>query len=219
MKKHLQFNDITALSLGWRAARRKAERERRGEREKEQSSSSLLCIFIKENITSFPLLFSFLSPFAFLSHSFTFCSFLSFSPLCSLLPFSPPIASHHPLPIVSPDPSARPIHVFFFFIFFLPRRSRLSNNVSFFFFFFSRAPLPTPPPPQLPLRAVLREPRLSRRDQALKPAPGPDGGRGKEVLGPPQPPERGVRQRGALRAVGRAVRWGHGAGDGGRRGG
>lgn len=74
MKKHLQFNDITALSLGWRAARRKAAKERRGEREKEQSSSSLLCIFIKENITSFsPLLFSFLVLFAFfLSHSFPF---------------------------------------------------------------------------------------------------------------------------------------------------
>lgn len=88
MKKHLQFNDITALSLGWRAARRKAERERRVEREKEQSSSSLLCIFIKENITSFPLLFSFLFLFAFLSHSFTFFSFLPFSLFCSLLPFS-----------------------------------------------------------------------------------------------------------------------------------
>lgn len=88
MKKHLQFNDITALSLGWRAARRKAERERKVEREKEQSSSSLLCIFIKENITSFPLLFSFLFLFAFLSHSSTFFSFLSFCLLCSLLPFS-----------------------------------------------------------------------------------------------------------------------------------
>lgn len=147
MKKHLQFNDITALSLGWRAARRKAERERRGEREKEQSSSSLLCIFIKENITSFPLLFSFLSPFAFLSHSFTFCSFLSFSPLCSLLPFSPPVASHHPLPIVSPDPSARPIHVFFYLFFFYLEEAVYPTMYLSSFFFFSRAPLPTPPHP------------------------------------------------------------------------
>lgn len=116
MKKHLQFNDITALSLGWRAARRKAEKERRVEREKEQSSSSLLCIFIKENITSPPRppprsLFLF-RRLAFLSHSFTFffCSaflssvhfylllilplthFFFFSPLCVFIhlfwPFS-----------------------------------------------------------------------------------------------------------------------------------
>lgn len=133
MKKHLQFNDITALSLGWRAARRKAERERRVEREKEQSSSSLLCIFIKENITSFLLLFSFLFLFAFLSHSFTFflfSPFLSsvhfylFLPLPQTRFLSPP---PHP-PIVSPYSSIWPIQ-------FLPIRSCLSNNVSFFFFF------------------------------------------------------------------------------------
>lgn len=77
MKKHLQFNDITALSLGWRAARRKAEKERRAEREKEQSSSSLLCIFIKETITSSPScsLFLFSSFAFFLSHSFAFFPF------------------------------------------------------------------------------------------------------------------------------------------------
>lgn len=133
MKKHLQFNDITALSLGWRAARRKAERERRVEREKEQSSSSLLCIFIKENITSFPLLFSFLFLFAFLSHSSTFFSFLSFCLLCSLLPFSSTATDSFPFTtppsIVSPYSSIWPIQ-------FLPIRSCLSNNVSFFFFFF-----------------------------------------------------------------------------------
>lgn len=88
MKKHLQFNDITALSLGWRAARRKAEKERRAEREKEQSSSSLLCIFIKENITSSPLVLPFSSPLlAFLSHSFTFPPLSWLSVLCSLSPF------------------------------------------------------------------------------------------------------------------------------------
>lgn len=88
MRKHLQFNDITALSSGWRAARRRAERERRVEREKEQSSSSLLCIFIKENITSFPFLFS----FSFLSFGFFVSLIYIFflfclSVLCSLLPF------------------------------------------------------------------------------------------------------------------------------------
>lgn len=131
MKKHLQFNDITALSLGWRAARRKAERERKVEREKEQSSSSLLCIFIKENITSFPLLFSFLFLFAFLSHSSTFFSFLSFCLLCSLLPFSSTATDSFPFTtppsIVSPYSSIWPIQ-------FLPIRNCLSNNVSFFFF-------------------------------------------------------------------------------------
>lgn len=112
MKKHLQFNDITALSLGWRAARRKAEKERRAEREKEQSSSSLLCIFIKENITSFPSCSLFLfSSFGFFvsliyippppaslspvqSYLFLYCHGLIFflSPLCLLIhlfgPFS-----------------------------------------------------------------------------------------------------------------------------------
>ena len=83
MKKHLQFNDITALSLGWRAARRKAEKERRVEREKEQSSSSLLCIFIKENITSFPLLFSFFF-FVFWLFCLTHLHFFSFLPFCPL---------------------------------------------------------------------------------------------------------------------------------------
>lgn len=73
MKKHLQFNDITALSSGWRAARRKAEKERRAEREKEQSSSSLLCIFISRRILlPSPLVLSFFPRLlAFLSHSFT----------------------------------------------------------------------------------------------------------------------------------------------------
>jgi len=119
MKKHLQFNDITALSLGWRAARRKAERERRVEREKEQSSSSLLCIFIKENITSFPLLFSFLSLFAFLSHSFTFFSFLSFSLLRSLLPFSSTATDSSPFTTATPLPLCRLIHLFGPFSFYL----------------------------------------------------------------------------------------------------
>lgn len=130
MKKHLQFNDITALSLGWRAARRKAERERKVEREKEQSSSSLLCIFIKENITSFPLLFSFLFLFAFLSHSSTFFSFLSFCLLCSLLPFSSTATDSFPF-------TTPPFHCVALFIYLvhsvLPRNC-LSNNVSFFFF-------------------------------------------------------------------------------------
>ena len=89
MKKHLQFNDITALSLGWRAARRKAEKERRVEREKEQSSSSLLCIFIKENITSFPFLFSFsFASFGFfvsLIYIFFFSAFLSSVHFCLFL--------------------------------------------------------------------------------------------------------------------------------------
>lgn len=89
MKKHLQFNDITALGLGWRAARRKAEKERRVEREKEQSSSSLLCIFIKENITSFSLVLFF---FFVLWVSFFFClthlHFFSFLPLCPLSIFA-----------------------------------------------------------------------------------------------------------------------------------
>lgn len=89
MKKHLQFNDITALSLGWRAARRKAEKERRVEREKEQSSSSLLCIFIKENITSFPLSFSFsFSSFGFFVSLIYIFFLFCHSVLCSLLPFS-----------------------------------------------------------------------------------------------------------------------------------
>lgn len=85
MKKHLQFNDITALSLGWRAARRKAEKERRAEREKEQSSSSLLCIFIKENITSFPSCSLFL---------FSFFGFFCLTHLHSppLLPLCPPFS-------------------------------------------------------------------------------------------------------------------------------
>lgn len=90
MKKHLQFNDITALSLGWRAARRKAEKERRAEREKEQSSSSLLCIFIKENMTSLPSCSLFLFP-SFWLLCLTHLHFLSFSPpslLCSSSPFS-----------------------------------------------------------------------------------------------------------------------------------
>lgn len=85
MKKHLQFNDITALSLGWRAARRKAEKERRAEREKEQSSSSLLCIFIKENITSFP------SCSLFLFSSFGFFVSLIYIPP-PLLPLCPPFS-------------------------------------------------------------------------------------------------------------------------------
>lgn len=88
MKKHLQFNDITALSLGWRAARRKAEKERRVEREKEQSSSSLLCIFIKENITSFSLLFSFsFSSFGFFVSLIYIFFLFCLSVLCSLLHF------------------------------------------------------------------------------------------------------------------------------------
>lgn len=128
MKKHLQFNDITALSLGWRAARRKAEKERRAEREKEQSSSSLLCIFIKENITSSPLVLPFSSPLlAFLSHSFTFPPLFCLSVLCSLSPFfliSP--LTHFPLlSIVSPYSSIWAIQ------FCLMRRC-LSHNVSFF---------------------------------------------------------------------------------------
>lgn len=127
MKKHLQFNDITALSLGWRAARRKAEKERRVEREKEQSSSSLLCIFIKGNITSFPLLFSFsFSSFGFFClthlHFFLFC----LSVLCSLLPFSYiAMDSFLFLSIVSPYSSILAIQ--FYLI-----RSCLSHNVSFF---------------------------------------------------------------------------------------
>lgn len=90
MKKHLQFNDITALSLGWRAARRKAERERRVEREKEQSSSSLLCIFIRGKYYFFPptptplFSFFFLVFWLFLSHSFTF---FFFSASLSSVPF------------------------------------------------------------------------------------------------------------------------------------
>lgn len=129
MKKHLQFNDITALSLGWRAARRKAEKERRVEREKEQSSSSLLCIFIKENITSFPLLFSFSFPSFgfFVSLIYIFFSFLPFCPLFTfsfilILPlthfffFSPSIVS----------PYSSVLAIQFYLI-----RSCLSYNVSF----------------------------------------------------------------------------------------
>lgn len=107
MKKHLQFNDITALSLGWRAARRKAEKERRAEREKEQSSSSLLCIFIKENMTSLPLVLSFFSrPFGcFVSLIYIFFPFLSPHPFSSVLahPFLVLPPTHFPvLSIVSP---------------------------------------------------------------------------------------------------------------------
>ena len=129
MKKHLQFNDITALSLGWRAARRKAEKERRVEREKEQSSSSLLCIFIKENITSFPLLFSFffLVFWLFLSHSFTFFFLFCLSVLCSLLPFSHIAMDSFLffLSIVCPYSSILTIQFYLL-------RSCLSYNVSFF---------------------------------------------------------------------------------------
>lgn len=127
MKKHLQFNDITALSLGWRAARRKAEKERRVEREKEQSSSSLLCIFIKENITSFPLLFSFsFSSFDFFV-SLIYIFFLScLSVLCSLLPFS----------YIATDSLLFSLHCVSLFIDFGHSvsliRSCLSHNVSFF---------------------------------------------------------------------------------------
>lgn len=128
MKKHLQFNDITALSLGWRAARRKAEKERRVEREKEQSSSSLLCIFIRENITSFPLLFSFsFSSFGFFVSLIYIFLLLCLSVLCSLLAF-PYIATDSflfSLPIVSPYSSILAIQ-------FYLRRSCLSHNVSFF---------------------------------------------------------------------------------------
>lgn len=85
MKKHLQFNDITALSLGWRAARRKAEKEKRAEREKEQSSSLLLCIFIKENMTSLPSCSLFLFP-SFWLLCLTHLHFLSFSPPSPLSP-------------------------------------------------------------------------------------------------------------------------------------
>lgn len=106
MKKHLQFNDITALSLGWRAARRKAEKEKRAEREKEQSSSLLLCIFIKENMTSLPSCSLFLFP-SFWLLCLTHLHFLSFPPLPTLSsvrthPFlvSPP-THFRVLPIVS----------------------------------------------------------------------------------------------------------------------
>lgn len=128
MKKHLQFNDITALSLGWRAARRKAEKERRAEREKEQSSSSLLCIFIKENITSFP------SCSLFLFSSFGFFVSLIYIPpppfclsvLRSVLPFlTLPRTRFLSLSIVPPDSSIRAIQ-------FCLMRSCLSHNVSFF---------------------------------------------------------------------------------------
>lgn len=107
MKKHLQFNDITALSLGWRAARRKAEKERRVEREKEQSSSSLLCIFIKENITSFPplVLFSFSLCFFCLTHFH-----LPLSPLFSLLfTFTSPSLLHCPALIAFHRPVPSPL--------------------------------------------------------------------------------------------------------------
>lgn len=127
MKKHLQFNDITALSLGWRAARRKAEKERRVEREKEQSSSSLLCIFIKENLLLSPLHSLFLfRRLAFLCHSFTFffcfCAFLSsvHFQLFLILPlthfFSPSIVR----------PYSSVLAIQFYLI-----RSCLSHNVSF----------------------------------------------------------------------------------------
>lgn len=129
MKKHLQFNDITALSLGWRAARRKAEKERRVEREKEQSSSSLLCIFIKENITSFPLLFSFSFPSFGFFVSLIYIFFLfCLSVLCSLLALS--LYCHWLISfffspsIVSPYSSVLAIQ--FYLI-----RSCLSYNVSF----------------------------------------------------------------------------------------
>lgn len=197
------------------------QKERGEEKEKKNKVHLPFCAFLSRKIL---LLSPSCSPFFLpLLFCLTHLHFVLFSPFLPSVHFYlslPPSLLTTPYPLCLRIHPHGPFTYFFFFIlFFLPRRSRLSNNVSFFFFFFSRAPLPTPPPPQLPLRAVLREPRLSRRDQALKPAPGPDGGRGKEVLGPPQPPERGVRQRGALRAVGRAVRWGHGAGDGGRRGG
>lgn len=127
MKKHLQFNDITALSLGWRAARRKAEKERRAEREKEQSSSSLLCIFIKENITSF----SSCSLFLFSSFGF-FVSLIYIPPLSclsvlrSVLPFLILPQTHFlSLSFVPPDSSIRAIQ-------FCLMRSCLSHNVSFF---------------------------------------------------------------------------------------
>lgn len=126
MKKHLQFNDITALSLGWRAARRKAEKERRVERETEQSSSSLLCIFIKENITSFPFLFSFsfLSSGFFVSLIYIFFSsaFLSSVHFCLFLVL--PLTHFFPLSIVCPYSSILAIQ--FYLI-----RSCLSHNVSF----------------------------------------------------------------------------------------
>lgn len=128
MKKHLQFNDITALSLGWRAARRKAEKERRVEREKEQSSSSLLCIFIKENITSFPLLFSFFF-FIFWLFCPTHLHFFSFLPFCPL--FTSAFFSYcHGLisfflSIVCPYSSILTIQFYLL-------RSCLSYNVSFF---------------------------------------------------------------------------------------
>ena len=128
MKKHLQFNDITALSLGWRAARRKAEKERRVEREKEQSSSSLLCIFIKENITSFPLLFSFFF-FVFWLFCLTHLHFFSFLPFCPL--FTSAFFSYcHGLisfflSIVCPYSSILTIQFYLL-------RSCLSYNVSFF---------------------------------------------------------------------------------------
>lgn len=130
MKKHLQFNDITALSLGWRAARRKAEKERRVEREKEQSSSSLLCIFIKENITSFPLAFSFsFSSFGFLVSLiyiffffFCFCAFLSSVHFQFFLIL--PLTHFFSPSIVRPYSSVLAIQ--FYLI-----RSCLSHNVSF----------------------------------------------------------------------------------------
>lgn len=112
MKKHLQFNDITALSLGWRAARRKAEKERRVEREKEQSSSSLLCIFIRENITSLPLLFS----FSFLSFGF-FVSLiyifllLCLSSSCPLFTFSFSLYGHRLISFFSPHYA--PLFIYF----------------------------------------------------------------------------------------------------------
>lgn len=127
MKKHLQFNDITALSLGWRAARRKAEKERRAEREKEQSSSSLLCIFIKENITSFP------SCSLFLSSSFGFfVSLVYISPL--LLPLCPPFSLT--FPYTATDSFSFSLLCASLFIYSghsaLPYEKLFSHNVSFF---------------------------------------------------------------------------------------
>ena len=127
MKKHLQFNDITALSLGWRAARRKAEKERRVEREKNKVHLPF-CAFLSRKI----LLLSpscslfLLRLLAFLSHSFTFFSFLPFCPLFTFAFFSYChwLISFF-LSIVCPYSSILAIQ--FYLI-----RSCLSHNVSFF---------------------------------------------------------------------------------------
>lgn len=86
MKKHLQFNDITALSLGWRAARRGAEREESRKRGGKRTKFIFPFVhFYQGNITSFP-------PLVLLSCVF-FCLFhlhFSFFPSRLLFNFSLP---------------------------------------------------------------------------------------------------------------------------------